>query len=667
TVTDNNGNVSTTTAVITVEDNVAPVALANNITVQLDANGQASITASDIDNGSNDVCGIASLEANNAFDCSNVGDNTVTLTVTDNNGNVSTETAIVTVQDVTAPVVVCSQDIIVENDSSFCGAVVTYVATSTDNCSSILTYTHLSGDYYPVGLTTVTVTATDPSGNTDVCSFNITVLDTENPTAICKPVVITVDSTGSASIIADDIDGGSTDNCAIAYIGASQTDYHCPDFGMHDITLTVTDIYDNSSTCETTVTLLKGDYNILSCPVYACSTCKDGEAEMCSEKNIKGMGGAPDQVVWETKCVKAKDLDKRLNAGWVEGACFGQPSGVLFCNSGGMGDPDVECVKWKDAEDNLEDKDMSLGQCEPANDCGCKKGLVELVLRYNYGSGHNITIDKGDIVDNENSTYTITNISGKGGKLDKKIKLIGLNGVESALTTDCSKPVNPGSMFGEFTVVSYIDKSGNSCPGEYIDIPVDETCDCVMGLAELVVSHINGPFENVTTNGGTIVDNEDGTYTIEGKGKKGLPKDLIINDGFGSTAINTSCKEPLVIGEMLGSFTLVSFVDKNGNECSLGGFVKSIDATEKTKTTAAIEEGVMSAYPNPTYDLVTIKTDISSPSGVMFIYSITGTLMLTINNPRTIEVIDMSDMASGLYKVVYMSGEDVRTVSVIRL
>ncbi|WP_220092316.1 hypothetical protein, partial [Aequorivita sp. CIP111184] len=60
TVTDNNGNVSTCTAVVTVEDTVAPTAVCQNITVQLDATGNVSITAADVDGGSSDACGIAS-------------------------------------------------------------------------------------------------------------------------------------------------------------------------------------------------------------------------------------------------------------------------------------------------------------------------------------------------------------------------------------------------------------------------------------------------------------------------------------------------------------------------------------------------------------------------------------------------------------------------------
>src|SRR5204863_35196 len=100
TVTDNNGNLSTCTATVTVADSVAPVALCQGLTVQLDATGHATITAEQINNGSSDACGIASLSLDKTtFDCSNVGANTVTLTVTDNTGNSATCTATVTVID----------------------------------------------------------------------------------------------------------------------------------------------------------------------------------------------------------------------------------------------------------------------------------------------------------------------------------------------------------------------------------------------------------------------------------------------------------------------------------------------------------------------------------------------------------------------------------------
>ena len=98
--TDADGNVSTGTAVVTVEDTTAPTVITQNITIQLPQVTMVSINALDIDNGSTDNCGITSYTLDNQiFTCEDVGENTITLTVTDNYGNISTATAIVTVED----------------------------------------------------------------------------------------------------------------------------------------------------------------------------------------------------------------------------------------------------------------------------------------------------------------------------------------------------------------------------------------------------------------------------------------------------------------------------------------------------------------------------------------------------------------------------------------
>jgi len=91
---------------VTVVDDIAPTVLTQNKTIYPDASGAASITTSDINNGSSDICSIASYALDKtSFDCSNVGSNTVTLTVTDVNGNSNTGTAAVTVTDAINPTV----------------------------------------------------------------------------------------------------------------------------------------------------------------------------------------------------------------------------------------------------------------------------------------------------------------------------------------------------------------------------------------------------------------------------------------------------------------------------------------------------------------------------------------------------------------------------------
>ncbi|RYE17857.1 MAG: HYR domain-containing protein, partial [Sphingobacteriales bacterium] len=189
TVTDNNGNESTTTAVVTVEDNVAPVAIAQNITLQLDASGQAGTTAAAVNNGSSDACGIASLSlSQTSFGCSNLGNNPVTLTVTDNNGNVSTASATVTVEDNIAPTIICNSDISITAQPNDCTPIVNWPApVVADNCSFSVISSHNSGERFPVGTTTVTYTITDAAGNSSSCSFTVTVTPTPVVMSLASP------------------------------------------------------------------------------------------------------------------------------------------------------------------------------------------------------------------------------------------------------------------------------------------------------------------------------------------------------------------------------------------------------------------------------------------------------------------------------------------------
>ncbi|MFL1013474.1 HYR-like domain-containing protein, partial [Flavisericum labens] len=91
-VEDDAGLQNSCTTTVTVEDNEAPSTVciaSSSLTITLDpVTGTASITPDQIDNGSSDECGIASMSVSpNVFDCTDVGNNTVTLTVIDNNGN----------------------------------------------------------------------------------------------------------------------------------------------------------------------------------------------------------------------------------------------------------------------------------------------------------------------------------------------------------------------------------------------------------------------------------------------------------------------------------------------------------------------------------------------------------------------------------------------------
>ncbi|MGB0510990.1 MAG: hypothetical protein ACPGGB_08705, partial [Flavobacteriales bacterium] len=106
------GNINTMTVQVEVLDTVPPTAMAQDVTVYLNDLGEAGLTPEEVDNGSTDACGIATLALDlDAFECEDEGANAVTFTVTDVHGNVSTASATVTVLDTTPPSVTLPDDL----------------------------------------------------------------------------------------------------------------------------------------------------------------------------------------------------------------------------------------------------------------------------------------------------------------------------------------------------------------------------------------------------------------------------------------------------------------------------------------------------------------------------------------------------------------------------
>jgi hypothetical protein len=186
TVTDASGNVSTGTAIVTVQDNMAPSVETRNISVNLDSSGTATITEAQINNGSTDNCSVAAYALDQkVFNSSNIGQNTVTLTVTDASGNSATGAAIVTVVDTIAPIVIApSTQFFCYNQS---GSYSVASLSASDNCGvasvsySISGATSGSGNgtdasgSFNSGESTITWTATDIHGNVSSATTTVTV------------------------------------------------------------------------------------------------------------------------------------------------------------------------------------------------------------------------------------------------------------------------------------------------------------------------------------------------------------------------------------------------------------------------------------------------------------------------------------------------------------
>ncbi|MBN1449268.1 MAG: HYR domain-containing protein, partial [Bacteroidetes bacterium] len=187
TALDNVGNSTTVQQKVTVFDSNPPSVVAPpNIEVEVDQ-GTCAWTVDPNVLGtatSNDNCSVPSV-ANSAGTSLSAGTHRVIWTAIDANGNRATDVQIVTVVG-EPPTIECPTPLPqYSTDAGRAGAVVTYgLPTVSSGCSDveiIRTGGLGSGDFFPVGTTTVTYMAIDASNQIDICEFDVIVVDNEPP------------------------------------------------------------------------------------------------------------------------------------------------------------------------------------------------------------------------------------------------------------------------------------------------------------------------------------------------------------------------------------------------------------------------------------------------------------------------------------------------------
>src|SRR5439155_1555604 len=92
-------------------------------------------------------------------------------------------TKAVTINDTTPPTIQCPSNVMKGTDAGQCSAVVTFTVQVSDNSPGTVSVVcnPASGSTFQVGPTLVTCTATDAALNSSMCTFTVTVNDTERP------------------------------------------------------------------------------------------------------------------------------------------------------------------------------------------------------------------------------------------------------------------------------------------------------------------------------------------------------------------------------------------------------------------------------------------------------------------------------------------------------
>jgi hypothetical protein len=215
TISDASGCTASQTVEVFSSDLIPPIVLTKNSAVSVDVNGLALVTGEDVDGGSFDNCSIASIDViPSQFTCDDIGQQVVTVVVTDEAGNSATSQAVVTIYDHAPPVITCPADTIVGE----CGPVVYQLPVATDACNTatvVFSSGVESGGSFSLGVTPVIWTASDDLGNSASCQFYVTV----STSLSAEAVVTTPACYGSTDGAIDLITTGGTPPYTIEWAG----------------------------------------------------------------------------------------------------------------------------------------------------------------------------------------------------------------------------------------------------------------------------------------------------------------------------------------------------------------------------------------------------------------------------------------------------------------
>ncbi len=203
------GDVGTFDLNLSLNDNLAPVPDVMSLPNATGACSATVTTPTATDNCAGSINGVITDTVVNS-----PGNFTIEWTYDDNHGNTTTQTQNVITSDVISPnITFCPGNITQNNAPGMCLTNVSLgTPTATDNCSVASITNNAPAGGFPIGVTTVTWTVTDPSLNSSTCSQVVTINDGEAPSATCQNITVSLDVNGQATVLAADVDNGSVDN-----------------------------------------------------------------------------------------------------------------------------------------------------------------------------------------------------------------------------------------------------------------------------------------------------------------------------------------------------------------------------------------------------------------------------------------------------------------------
>lgn len=231
-------------------DTVRTTLKLKNITLFLNNSGTARLTSGMIDDGSVDNCGISTFGlSKDVFNCAQLGVNKVYIKAVDFSGNQTKDSIVVTVLDTVKP------NLVLKRANVYLGTNGKGVLSnnsvnngSNDNCGlDSFVLSQLNFDCKDLGTSTIGVMASDNSGNKRYDSVLINVIDTISPVIKSKNINVYLNSSGTAKITANNVDGGSIDNCSNFSSTLATEKFNCLNLGNNFVNYTIADASNNKA------------------------------------------------------------------------------------------------------------------------------------------------------------------------------------------------------------------------------------------------------------------------------------------------------------------------------------------------------------------------------------------------------------------------------------
>lgn len=240
-VTNNSGLTDLDTVVVTVRDTFPPVPQRASLP---DITGDCSAVITSAPTASDNCAGIVTATTTDPLTYSQPGNYTITWTYSDGNGNTSSQTQNVVINDLTPPVAL---DVNLPMLTSTCSLTVTSIPAAFDSCTrKIITGSTTSPlTYNNPGLYTITWTYTDSSGNSSTQQQQVSIVDFTAPV----PDLPVLDTIRAECTVTVTDTPAATDNCNCTVIaGVTSDPLSYSTEGIYTITWRYTDRSGNTST-----------------------------------------------------------------------------------------------------------------------------------------------------------------------------------------------------------------------------------------------------------------------------------------------------------------------------------------------------------------------------------------------------------------------------------